>query len=376
MKRTDEIKYMTRALALARRAPVTAVAPNPQVGAVIVKNGQVIGEGYHAKYGGPHAETVALSRCRVNPKGATLYATLEPCSHWGKTPPCTEAIISAGIKKVICAIKDSNPLVAGKGIEALKRKGVSVKVGLMADEVKKLNEAFFFYYRPPTSSPPSGGRREGGLPFVAVKIATSLDGKIATRTGESKWITSKAARVWARNLRSKYQAILVGINTVMHDNPHLGARAKGVPDPVRIIIDPAAKIPMRVKVLRDKNVIVCVSRRAPMAEIKKLRKSGFEVWQFNLAEISIHALLKRLGERGIHSVLVEGGGETIGRFFDAHAVQKVYWFHAPLVIGGRGAAVSVGGRGARFLKSAFKLEKVTRKAIGPDMLTIGYVQDE
>lgn len=364
---------MARAFVLARRASVTAVAPNPQVGAVIVKNGKVIGEGYHMKFGEPHAEVVALARCRVDPKGATLYVTLEPCSHWGKTPPCTEAIISAGIKKVVCATKDPNPLVTGKGIKALTHKGVRVQVGVLADEAEELNEAFFFYHRPPISSPLSGGRRGGGLPFVAVKVATSLDGKIATSKGESKWITSKSARAYSRNLRSKYQSILVGIATVLSDNPHLGARAKGVPDPVRIIIDPTAKIPMRAKVLRDKNVIVCVSRRAPMAEIKKLRKSGFEVWQFSRAEIPISALLKRLGECGIHSVLVEGGGETIGRFFDAHTVQKVYWFHAPLVIGGRDAVSSVGGVGARFLKSAFKLENVTRKAIGPDMLTIGYM---
>lgn len=361
MKGTDDMKHMVRALALAARAPVTAVAQNPRVGAVLVKDGRMIGEGYHVKFGGPHAEAVALSRCLTNPRGATLYTTLEPCCHWGKTPPCTEAIIRAGIKKVVCAIKDPNPLVGGKGIKALKGKGVSVQVGLMADEAKELNEAFFFYH-------------QSKLPFVAVKVATSLDGRIATSKGDSKWITSEAARNYARDLRSRYQAILVGINTVFSDNPHLGTRAKGVPDPMRIIIDPAAKIHMRAKVLRDKNVIVCVSGSASTAKIKKLRKLGFEVWQFNRAEISIHALLKRLGKRGIHSVLVEGGGETIGRFFDARAVQKVYWFHAPLVIGGRDAVSSVGGVGARFLKSAFKLDNVTRKAIGSDMLTIGYVQ--
>ncbi|MFA4872736.1 MAG: bifunctional diaminohydroxyphosphoribosylaminopyrimidine deaminase/5-amino-6-(5-phosphoribosylamino)uracil reductase RibD [Patescibacteria group bacterium] len=374
MKGTDEMKYMARALALARRATVTAVAPNPQVGAVIVKSGQVIGEGYHARYGGPHAEAVALSRCRVNPKGATLYVTLEPCSHWGKTPPCIEAIISASIKKVVCAIQDPNPLVRGNGIKALRRGGIKVQVGIMRREAERLNEEFFFYHRPPTSSPLSGGRRGGWLPFVAVKVATSLDGKITTRMGDSKWITSQAARTYARDLRSTYQSVLVGIHTVLSDNPHLGARAKGVPDPVRIIVDPAARVPVRAKVLRDKNVIVCVSERAPTAKIKKLRKSDFEVWQFNHTEISIHALLKRLGERGIHSVLVEGGGETIGRFFDARAVQKVYWFHAPLVIGGREAVSSVGGIGARFLKSAFKLENVTRKVIGSDMLTVGYAK--
>ncbi|MEW6610070.1 MAG: bifunctional diaminohydroxyphosphoribosylaminopyrimidine deaminase/5-amino-6-(5-phosphoribosylamino)uracil reductase RibD [Patescibacteria group bacterium] len=374
METKDDKKYMARAFTLAQRVPVTAVAPNPRVGALVVKRGKVIGEGYHARLGSPHAEAVALSRCKVFPRGATLYVTLEPCCHWGKTPPCTEAIIKAGIKKVVYATKDPNPAVQGEGITALRHNGIQVQTGAFVKEAMLLNEAYFFYHRPPTFSPLRGGRQRGGLPFVAVKIATSLDGRIATRTGDAQWITSVKARSLARNLRGRYQAILVGVNTVFHDNPHLGVRVKGAPDPVRIIIDPAARIPLYAKVLRDSNVIVCVSSNAPEASLKKLQATSAAVWQFVTNDIPIHHLLKRLGAHGICSVLVEGGGETIGRFFDARAVQKVHWFHAPLIIGGHDAIPSVGGVGARFLKSAFTLTNITRTSIGPDILTIGYVQ--
>src|SRR3990167_9481765 len=370
MRNFDQ-QFMRHALARARRAPLTVVAPNPRVGAV-VKNGKIIGGGYHAKFGGPHAEAVALSRCKVSPRGATLYVTLEPCCHWGKTPPCTEAIFRAGIKKVIYAIEDPHPFMKGKGMKILRQKGIKVEIlsplerggrgadGVCVHEAKRLNESFFYFHR-------------SELPFVAVKVATSLDGRIATRRGDSKWITSEAARKYAREkIRSEYQAILAGVNTILRDDPCLCIRKKGVTDPVRIIFDSALQTPLRAKVLRDERVILCVSNKVESYKIKKFERKGVKIWKFTGRRIPIQPLLRRLAREGINSVLVEGGGEVIGSFMDAKAINKVYWFHAPIIIGGREAIPSVGGTGAAKLLQAIHLKRVEHTQIDRDMLTIGY----
>lgn len=327
--------FMRQAMKLAKKG-MGWTNPNPMVGAVIVKNGKIIGKGYHKKSGFVHAEVEALKNCKKDPAGATLYVNLEPCNHFGKTPPCAEAIISAGIKKVVCSSLDPNPKTHGLSVEKLKKSGLEVVVGLLENETKVLNEAFFTFH-------------EKKRPFVAIKFASSLDGKIATYTGDSKWITNEKAREYGRRLRGQYQSVLVGINTVLKDNPHLGVRIKGYKDPVRIIIDPHYKMPEDAKVLRDSNVLV-----------------------FN-EQITIPKLLENLKEKGIISCLVEGGGDTLGRFVDSGLIDKVYVFHAPVLIGGERAISAIGGQGAENVAKALHLKKVSFRKFDDNMLTIGYL---
>ncbi|MBI2335133.1 bifunctional diaminohydroxyphosphoribosylaminopyrimidine deaminase/5-amino-6-(5-phosphoribosylamino)uracil reductase RibD, partial [Candidatus Daviesbacteria bacterium] len=267
----QDLKFLKETLKLAKKG-LGRVSPNPMVGAVIVKNGQIIGKGYHKKFGFPHAEIEALKNCRENPRGATMYVNLQPCSHFGKTPPCIDAIIKAGIKKVICCSLDPNPKIHGKA-------GIEISAGVLEKEARKLNEAFFTFH-------------EKKRPFIAIKFAASLDGKLATRTGDSKWITNEKAREYARSLRARYQAVLVGKNTFLKDQPHLGVRIKGKKDPLKIVL-------------------------------------GLSINPKNIQD-----LLSILYKKEIISVLVEGGGKTLGSFIDAKVVDKVYAFHAPIIIGG------------------------------------------
>lgn len=308
--------------------------PNPMVGAVLVKRGNVVGEGYHHKLGEPHAEIEAIREAKTDLKGSTLYLNLEPCYHYGRTPPCVDAIIKTGIARVVCSTLDPNPKVYGRGVEKLRKAGIEVEVGVLEKEAQKLNEAFFTFHTKKR-------------PFVAIKFAASLDGKIATRTGDSKWITNERARMFARKLRGEHQAVLVGINTVLKDDPHLGTRIKGLKDPVRIILDPHSKIPNNAQVLRDENVLIVNE------------------------EIIIPALLENLAEKDIISVLVEGGGRTIGNFVDEKLVDKVYVFHAPIIIGGEKSVSSVSGVGFETVKEALHLKDVKFKKFDDTMLTIG-----
>lgn len=310
--------------------------PNPMVGAVLVNAGKVIGQGYHRKAGGHHAEIEAIQSSKTNLKGATMYVNLEPCSHYGRTPPCAEAIIKAGIKRVVYCTLDPNPKVAGKGIEKLKQAGIDVMGGILEKEAKKLNEAFFTFHTKKR-------------PFVAIKFAASLDGKIATSNGDSKWITNEKARMFARRLRGEYQAIIVGINTVLKDNPNLGTRISGLKDPIRIILDPHVKLPKEAQVLRDNDIIVINE------------------------QITIPRLLEMLKEKEIISVLVEGGGKTIGGFVDAGLVDKVYAFHAPIIIGGEKSVSSVSGVGFGTIKESLHLKDVKFKKFDDTMLTTGYI---
>ena len=256
--------FIDETLVLAKKA-IGLTNPNPMVGAVVVKRGRIIAKGYHRQAGLPHAEIEAFNAAKTSVKGATLYTNLEPCVHQGKTPPCVDAIIQAGIKRVVCSISDPNPKVHGKGIAKLKQAGIIVSVGLKEKEARALNEAFFVFH-------------EKKRPFIAIKFAGSLDGKIATHTGNSKWITNEPARLFARKLRGEYQAILVGINTVIRDNPHLGTRLAGKKDPVRIILDSNLQIPLNSQVLRDNNVIIATTTHAP-EEKKKDGYMFFPAWR-------------------------------------------------------------------------------------------------
>ena len=354
---SDE-SFIKLAIKLAKKG-LSWTNPNPMVGAVIVKNGRIISRGFHRKAGLAHAEIEALQNCEDNPKGASLYVNLEPCSNYGRTPPCTEAIIKHGIKKVVCATLDPNPQNHGKSVFKLQEAGIEVAVGVLKEEARKLNEAFFTFH-------------EKKRPYVAIKFAASLDGKMATGTGNSKWITNESARRYARALRGQYQAVLVGINTILKDNPNLGTRIKGKKDPARIILDPQLLIPINAGVLRDTNVIIATTTKAKKQKKKQLENNGFTVLSFDSERIKIKELLFSLKEKEIISILVEGGGETLGSFVDAEIIDKVYAFHAPLIIGGK-EAISIGGKGAATIQDALKLKNISYKKFDDNLLTIGRI---
>ena len=354
---TDEF-FLKRALNLSKKG-LSWTNPNPLVGAVIVKNNSIIGQGFHHQAGLPHAEIEALNSLKVDAKGATIYINLEPCAHFGKTPPCAEAIIQSGIKKVVCSSLDPNPKVNGKGIVKLQRAGIKTFVGILEKEARKLNETFFTFH-------------ERKRPFIAIKFAASLDGKMATSGGDSKWITCESARKYARTLREAYQAVLVGVNTVTLDNPNLGVRMKGKKDPIRIILDPKLRIPLKSQVLRDTNVIIATTTRADKAKKEHLESLGFRVLVFNSNHITIPQFLSVLRVNEIISVLVEGGGKTLGNFVDSGIIDKVYAFHAPTLIGGS-RAVSIGGIGTATIEKAIRLKNISYKRFDDNFLTIGYV---
>jgi diaminohydroxyphosphoribosylaminopyrimidine deaminase / 5-amino-6-(5-phosphoribosylamino)uracil reductase len=337
--------FMQEALLLAKKG-INWTFPNPMVGAVLVKNGKVIGQGYHKKAGFAHAEIEAFKNSSEDPKGATLYVTLEPCSFFGRTPPCVDEIIKKGVAKVVCSVKDPNPKVNGKGIQKLKDAGIAVDEGLLSEQAMKVNEGFFTFHRKKR-------------PFVAIKFATSLDGKIATRTGDSKWITNEKGREYARSLRADYQAILVGINTVLHDNPNLGARQKDKKDPIRIILDSTLKIPLESHVLRDVNALLVTTKRLDKEKFTKLQEKGITVVVLPKDSIEISEVLKELYKREIVSVFVEGGAEVLGSFVDAKAVDKVYACFAPIIIGGREAISAIKGEGITKISQALRLKDIS-----------------
>ena len=343
---------MREALRLAKKG-AGKTFPNPMVGAVVVKEGRVVGRGFHQCAGLPHAEVEALLCAKGRARGATLYVNLEPCNHFGRTPPCADAIIRSGVSRVVCAARDPNARVKGGGVAKLRRAGISVSVGALSAEAKKLNRQFLQF---------TALKR----PFVAVKFAASLDGKLATRTGDSQWITNERARKFARNLRGAYQAILVGVNTVLKDNPHLGVRKKGLKDPLRLILDPFLRAPLGSKVFRDENVIVAALSRASRAKKASLEKKGVTVILFPGHSIPLRKLLAELGKRGIESVLVEGGGETLGGFLDERIADRVYAFYAPLLI-----AVVISGKGIPTIARALRLADPAVRVFGDTILISG-----
>lgn len=353
----ENTKFIKQTLNLAKKG-LSWTNPNPLVGAVIVKNSRIIGQGFHHKAGDLHAEIEALNTISESPTGAFMYVNLEPCSTFGKTPPCVAVIVQSKIKKVVCCSLDPNSKNHGQGIVGLQRAGIETTVGLLEHEARILNEAFFTFH-------------EKKRPFVAIKFAASLDGKIATYTGNSKWITNEKARKYAREIRTQYQAVLVGINTVLFDNPHLGVRMKGKKDPVRIILDSRLQIPLNAKVLRDSNVIIATANKANKKKTEQLEKMGVTVLVFD-GVIPIPKLLSRLRAKEIISILVEGGGQTLGSFIDERIIDKVYAFHAPMVIGGKNA-ISIGGYGTKTIADVLHLKNVSRRKIGDNLLTTGYI---
>lgn len=354
----NDSDYMRLALKLAARGKPS---PNPYVGAVIARNGKIIGMGWHKKAGMPHAEIEALLNLKnpENAKGAVMYVNLEPCNHYGRTPPCTEAIIRSGIKRVVFAMNDPNPDVTGRGEEELRKRGINIENGILEREAKKLNEVFIKYSKTK-------------MPFVVLKAAMSLDGKIATRTGDSKWITGKKAREYAHKLRSRYDAILVGINTVLKDNPQLTARIKGGRNPMRIILDNKLRIPLNANVLADAGAIAATTELHDKKKREKLEEKGVKVLVCGKERVDLEKLLKKLGGMGIASLLVEGGSEVHGSFVDAKLVDKFVLFYAPVIIGGKDAKAAVGGIGAGKIPEALGITGLSMKKIGNDVVFEGY----
>ncbi|SHK88826.1 bifunctional diaminohydroxyphosphoribosylaminopyrimidine deaminase/5-amino-6-(5-phosphoribosylamino)uracil reductase RibD [Desulforamulus aeronauticus] len=360
--------YMQLALELAEKAR-GRTSPNPMVGAVLVKDGEVVGKGFHVKAGSAHAEVVALTDAGERAKGATAYVTLEPCCHYGRTGPCTEALLKAGVKKVVVAMKDPNPLVAGQGLAILREAGLEVESGLLEEEAVRLNEVFLKYITTKR-------------PFVVMKAATSLDGKIATATGESKWITGAAAREYGHRLRDTYDAILVGVTTILADDPSLTARlpeGRGR-DPIRIILDSQARTPTGAKVLIQESAahtIVATTEAAPVERRASLLAAGAEVLVIPGAGpgVDLVKLMEILGEKQITSVLIEGGGKVNGSALTAGIVDKVAWFLALKIIGGDAAPGPVRGEGVAALKDATKLYDVALERLGEDTLITGYTSE-
>ncbi len=360
---SDEIRLMREALALARRG-YGRTSPNPMVGAILVKRGEIIGRGWHHAAGKPHAEIEALETARRSgrdARGATLYVTLEPCSTHGRTPPCTEAIIAAGIRRVVAAAEDPNPAHAGAGFAILRRGGIEVETGIMGQESARLNEGFNHWIV----------QRE---PLVTLKAAMSLDGKIATRAGESKWITGEAARRDAMKLRAGMDAILVGVNTIVADDPQLTIRRPGFEKKTlrRIVLDPAGRMPLAARILKDepdgRRTIVVVTRRAPKSSVEELRRRA-EAWVAPLGRegIELAWVLAELGRRDVAHLLVEGGGETHARFLRQGAAQRVVFYYAPMVVGGAAAVTTVGGPALPGGGGGWHLRETEWRRLGEDL---------
>ena len=350
---------MARALQLARRA-LGRTAPNPAVGAVIVNHGRIVGEGYHRRAGLPHAEVEAIRRAGLRARRATLYVTLEPCQHTGRTPPCCDAILSAGLARVVAATVDPNPLTRGRGFTRLRRAGIVVMTGVLKPEAQRLIEPFSKVMR-------------AGLPFVIGKIGQSLDGKIATANGESRWITSPASRRLAHEWRSRADAMLVGVRTVLRDDPRLTVR--GVPHrpgrPVRVIVDSRLRTPLTARCLARSSatptLIATTRHYAARSQVFKRRGVEVVVLPARNGRVSLVALCRLLAARGLHTVLIEGGGEVMASALNERLIDRLVWIVAPMLIGGRAAPGSVGGTGVAHLARAIRLREVSCRRVGPDL---------
>jgi diaminohydroxyphosphoribosylaminopyrimidine deaminase / 5-amino-6-(5-phosphoribosylamino)uracil reductase len=368
----SESDYMRLALRLARRG-YGSTSPNPMVGAVLVKGGSIIGRGWHRRAGGPHAEIEALRNAQAGGhkvKGATLYVTLEPCSTRGRTPPCTAAILAAGISRVVVGAVDPNPRHGGRAFNILRRVGITVTQGVLAEECARLNEAFNHWI-------------VRCLPFVTVKAAMTLDGKIATAAGESRWITGEKARAYGMKLRQGADAILVGVNTVLADDPSLtvrrgGAGGRGLGAVVcghalrRIVLDARARTPRAAKVVSDEYAAlttVVVNESAPRRRVAALTRRGrVLVAPGSGSKINLPWLLKKLGSENVTSLLVEGGGEVNASFLMQGLAQRVVFFYAPMILGGRESRGAVAGEGARTLAESLKLSELEWRRLGLDWL--------
>lgn len=360
-------KYMRLAMQLAGNA-IGRTSPNPLVGAVIVKDNRVVGCGWHRKAGTPHAEVHALNQAGELAQGADVYVTLEPCAHYGKTPPCAKALVEAKVKNVYGGLLDVNPKVAGKGFKILEDAGIHVEYGFLQDELRKQNEVFFKWI-------------EHKKPFVVLKAAMTLDGKIATATGQSKWITNETSRAYGYKLRDIYDGIMVGINTVIEDNPMLTARVDGGKNPIRIVVDSSLRIDINANVVQDKSAktIIATTDKADKDKILKLQAQDVDVIVVDKDEndkVDIEKLLDILGQQNICSILVEGGATLSGSFVAKKLVDKVYFFIAPKIIGGKEAKTPVAGTGILNLQEALALKDIQIEKLEEDILIIGRVDKD
>lgn len=352
---------MKAALALARRG-LGSAWPNPTVGCVIVKGGRVVGRGWTQPGGRPHGETEALARAGEAAQGATAYVSLEPCCHWGKTPPCTDALIAAGVRRVVLPIEDPDPRVSGQGIARLRSAGIAVETGLLAAEAAEINAGFFL-------------RLRQGRPLVTLKLAATLDGKLATSSGESQWITGPLARDRAHLLRASHDAVMIGSNTVLTDDPRLTCRLPGLDDqsPVRIIVDGRLRVPLTARVVAEAGQVP--TWFITLRHGDEVRREAFQSCGVELLEVpgtpdhtvDMAAALKELGKRGLTRVLVEGGATLAAVLLRAGLVDRVAWFHAPMLIGGDGIP-AVAALGIDKLADAPRFERIAVEAVGEDVL--------
>ncbi|MDT2860097.1 bifunctional diaminohydroxyphosphoribosylaminopyrimidine deaminase/5-amino-6-(5-phosphoribosylamino)uracil reductase RibD [Lactococcus lactis] len=350
--------YMDLAIVLAKKGGGN-VNPNPQVGALIVKEGRIIGQGYHEKYGEAHAEINAFKSCNESPEGATLYVTLEPCAHQGKQPPCFEAIIKNRIKRVVIGHLDPNPLVSGKGIKAMREAGIEVSINVLEKECEELNKIFFYYV-------------SQRLPYVMMKYAMTLDGKIATSAGQSKWITGEIARQKVHQDRSRFMAIMIGVETLILDDPQLSVRLENGKNPIRIICDTHLRSPLASKIISTATEIPTIIATAESDPEKQapFLKAGCEIILVSYLEgrLNLKELTKKLGEKGIDSIILEGGGTLNASALKAGIVQKVQTYIAPKIFGGKEAPSPVEGHGIEQPNQAYLLERPQITYLGEDIL--------
>jgi diaminohydroxyphosphoribosylaminopyrimidine deaminase/5-amino-6-(5-phosphoribosylamino)uracil reductase len=367
MPRDADQEYMSLALRLARKAE-GMTSPNPLVGAVIAKGGKILGRGYHRKAGLAHAEIEAFldaEKQDYNLKGSTLYVTLEPCCHTEKrTPPCVKAITERGISRVVIGSLDPNPRVKGKGAKILRAKGLEIKIGALEEKCMEINEGYFKYIKT-------------GLPFVTLKLAATLDGKIATITGDSKWIGSETQRRYAHNLRKKVDAVVVGVETVLHDNPQLTARlsTKSSHHPRPVVLDSRLRIPIESQLLQtDKSPIIACTPKADPKKIEELQKRGARVLITDMdgnRRVDLSKLLKKLGEMEIMNIMVEGGSKVAASFLTQNLVDKIVFFYSPKIIGAEGTSM-IGELGISKVREAFLVRKVRLRTIGEEFVVEGY----
>lgn len=354
----EDQDYMRLVLELAKRG-CGWTNPNPMVGAVLVKHGRIIGQGYHTRYGELHAEREALKACTESPEGATMYVTLEPCCHHGKQPPCTDAILEAGIARVVVGSEDPNPLVAGKGLERLRVQGVEVATGVLRDACDALNQVFFHFIQT---------RR----PYVVMKYAMTMDGKIATRTGASQWITGEAARRRVHQDRHRYAAVLAGIGTVLADDPLLTCRLEGGKNPIRVLCDTHLRIPLHSQIVRTAREVPTILAAVSPEPGRKaaLEDAGCRVWTLPEREgrVDLRALMERLGEENIDSLLLEGGGALNWAALEQGIVQKIQAYIAPKIFGGAAAKTPVAGIGVELPSQAVRLKNTVVVQLGKDFL--------
>ncbi|MEN3002013.1 MAG: bifunctional diaminohydroxyphosphoribosylaminopyrimidine deaminase/5-amino-6-(5-phosphoribosylamino)uracil reductase RibD [Armatimonadota bacterium] len=360
-----DFRWMRRAVQLAQRG---FPAPNPHVGAVVVADGEQVGEGFHPYAGAPHAEVFALQQAGARARNATLYVTLEPCCHHGRTPPCTQAILQAGIRRVVVAMRDPNPKVAGQGLRELQAAGVQVELLDEGDpraqplltRLQQINRAFLHYH-------------QVGRPLITLKGAASLDGKIATYTGDSKWITGERARREAHRLRAEHGCVLVGVNTVLKDDPLLTARLRGVKNqPLRVVLDSRLRTPPHAQIARTQDAPTLLFCTEPMpAHAAVLQQQGVEIVALPPdahGRVPVAGVVDHLAQRGVIGILVEGGGEVIASFLQAGLADQIAFFYAPLLIGGRDAPTLVEGIGVAEVASAWRVSNLTFKRLGSDWL--------